>query len=216
MQVNRILSGSANDRSGADAGDGAALIGRDDADAEGAIGGGRKGSLAARLLQRRHRKAHFAAAQGNGNGANLDDEDMDDDAAAAVGDEDTGGLGGVGGDIDDAASSALHRQMSSAASTDMSYDSGSGPLGGALGSLAVLLQGPGAGPGCYYYFKMAVDKQSHKGRMRWLSAGAAGTSVAANGALVTPLQPSQFLFVLARPLANTPITLSLYVTPNLK
>lgn len=50
--------------------------------------------------------------------------------------------------------------------------------------------------------------------MRWLSTASPG--VAANGATMYTLNPSPFLFVMARPLPNCPVTLALYVSPTLR
>lgn len=62
---------------------------------------------------------------------------------------------------------------------------------------------------------MSLDKQSHKGRMRWLSAAPTADPSTANDPLaptVHKLLPSTFVFVLPRPLPNAQLSVSLYVT----
>ncbi|GFR52756.1 hypothetical protein Agub_g15368, partial [Astrephomene gubernaculifera] len=95
----------------------------------------------------------------------------------------------------------------------------SGGGSGAAWQGAAALQGP-QGRGVFCYFKVTVDKQSHKSRLRWLPAppdtagGAAGAVAAIASSFCVPLQPYRFLFALQRPLVNAPVGITLYVTTS--
>ncbi|GLI67443.1 hypothetical protein VaNZ11_011636 [Volvox africanus] len=83
--------------------------------------------------------------------------------------------------------------------------------------------GPGQGQGVFCYFKVSVDKQSYKSRLRWLPAPmppppglnpVEQLQFLLDAAASVELHPSVFVFTLTRPLSNVPVGLAMYVTSS--
>ncbi|MEW5313919.1 MAG: hypothetical protein WDW38_005450 [Sanguina aurantia] len=66
-------------------------------------------------------------------------------------------------------------------------------------------QGPGSGPGTYYYIKVSLGKHSHKSRMRWLPLGEEVLDR-------VPVSGCDFVFTVVRPIVNATLHLALYAT----
>ncbi|KAG2489818.1 hypothetical protein HYH03_011767 [Edaphochlamys debaryana] len=185
--------------------------------------------------RRRHSNGSGAASGGgwrrhDSGGATADEllEEEDDGAAGpggggGGGEDFSGGGGGgrsaaavLGDDDGDGSSMALRSTALISAMTGL--DSTVPP-----GSAA----GQASGQGMFCYFKVSVDKQSDKSRLRWLAApppppppAAALAAFMSDSPLPPPpmaaLQPSTFVFAMARPLPNAPVGLALYVTGSAK
>ncbi|GIM03478.1 hypothetical protein Vretimale_8251 [Volvox reticuliferus] len=165
---------------------------------------------------RRHTQRHLGGGRAAAaTGAPTDELIEEDEDAAAPGGSGAAGNGGgaiaddktvYGDDADEESSLTMNLTL---------------PLSGMTTEDQAAAAGQGQGVFCY--FKVSVDKQSHKSRLRWLPAPMSPPQGLTPGehlqfmldaAASVELHPSVFVFTLTRPLSNVPVGLAMYVTTS--
>ncbi|GIL55218.1 hypothetical protein Vafri_10801 [Volvox africanus] len=165
---------------------------------------------------RSHKQRHLGSSRAAAATGAATDEliEEDDDAVAPSGIGAAGSSGGAiaddkiisGDDGDDGSSVTLNPTL---------------PLSGM--TTQDQAAGAGQGQGVFCYFKVSVDKQSHKSRLRWLPAPMSPPpglnameqlQFLSDAATSVELHPSVFVFTLTRPLSNVPVGVTMYVTTS--
>ncbi|GLC53211.1 hypothetical protein PLESTB_000720200 [Pleodorina starrii] len=183
-------------------------------DAAAAAAGGFLSRLGGLVFRRQFGGGQTAAAAAGGVLDELMDEDDADVATAAGG---GGGGGGAASVLDDKTLSGDEGDDGSSLALNPTL-----PLSG-MTAEEQAAAGQGQGQGVFCYFKVSVDRQSDKSRLRWLPAPPAPPPGLSPGQQLqhlmdasasVGLQPSVFAFTMARPLANVPVGLAMYVTAS--